>query len=400
MRKIIPFGIICGAILFCVATFFNENTFVITACSLVLVFFIAKVTYMANAIKSALSAVLFIFLAGITEILAAFIIIHFQQGTFVSFTVFSVLRFQGLIMKNLLFFLFTNIIKRIREKAIQRLPLNLWCLLMLFPCISIVILIDMIMLLLDNPGSYETLTVFSVIGLLLLNFLIYFLVENILRGIETQKRLKIAEIMLDSQRQRMADFEESRSKLRQITHDTKHHAICIQSLANTRQYDELDAYIQRFLSDIPEAKVYYDTGNPALDAILSFKRDAAKVNNIVCDWNIIIPAELPLLDMELSLLMGNALDNAIEACCHVETERRIALRMKTNAGCLLIEIENTLGIPPMQNGDFYISGKKDPERHGLGLDSMKDCVNRMNGNMSLEYDDEVFRVRILLPLGK
>jgi signal transduction histidine kinase len=72
--------------------------------------------------------------------------------------------------------------------------------------------------------------------------------------------------------------------------------------------------------------------------------------------------------------------------------------MKTNDNCLLIEIENTLGVTPVQEGDSFITRKKKPERHGVGLGSMKDCVNRMNGSMSIDYDEEAFTIRVLLPL--
>jgi hypothetical protein len=399
LRKSLPFGVLCAGFSFFVATYFIDNTIIIVSCSLLLAFAIAKTAHMASIKQSVMSAVFFFAIAGIAEIICVYIIVYLNQVGFEELQAFSTVRFQGLIATKFLIFLLIKVMVRIRRKAISQLPLKLWLLLMLAPCISLVIVIDMAMLLYDSSGRLEVLTIFSIIGVFFLNILVFFLVENIFRGAETQRRLQITEIMLDTQRQRMSDFEGHQNKIRQITHDMKQHAICIQTLANERQHDELNAYIKSFLSDIPEPRTYYDTGNPAVDAILSTKRDAARAKGIVCDWKILVPTNLPLLDMELSLLLGNALDNAIEACCRTEAERRIMLNMRADDNCLLIEVENTVGIPPKKDGDSFITSKKEPERHGVGLGSMRDCVSRMKGSISLDYDKEVFAIRILLPLG-
>jgi len=135
-----------------------------------------------------------------------------------------------------------------------------------------------------------------------------------------------------------------------------------------------------------------------VDALLTAKRETAEKQCVVCKWHIELPPKLPLSMMELVAFLGNAIDNAIEACQAVDAEKYIAVTLRVENNVLLCEITNPFSKQPITANDTLITTKPNAQQHGVGLRSMQaDCM-KMNGQMSYSYDDGVFELRMLAPL--
>jgi sensor histidine kinase regulating citrate/malate metabolism len=136
-----------------------------------------------------------------------------------------------------------------------------------------------------------------------------------------------------------------------------------------------------------------------IDALLSIKREIAERENIQCDWNIVIPPKLPIKELDACAVLGNALDNAIEACLKSTAGQPfIKLEMHIESKWLLCSITNPIGqIPKIEKGTFLTS-KPNTEQHGFGVQNMKQCCEDMGGNLEIFHDTEKFTVRFMLPL--
>ena len=125
------------------------------------------------------------------------------------------------------------------------------------------------------------------------------------------------------------------------------------------------------------------------------KKEAAEEKEI--DFEIYVTAlmETSLSDGDISILIGNLLDNAIEACEQMQDGKRwILFKLKKRQRSLFIEISNSLGtVPRIKDGELFTS-KKDKILHGYGLKSVKRIVQKYDGVFSFSVEEETFKVKI------
>ncbi len=111
-----------------------------------------------------------------------------------------------------------------------------------------------------------------------------------------------------------------------------------------------------------------------------------------------IPENLNVSEYDMNIILGNLLENAIEANSNIENPW-IDTAMKYADGILFIEISNPYLGKIQQQGSILKSTKRDKSYHGIGLYSVKEAVNRNNGTVDINYDDGVFKAKILIDMS-
>ena len=196
-------------------------------------------------------------------------------------------------------------------------------------------------------------------------------------------------------------MQESVDRVKSIRHDMKLH---LAALKNYTADNKVAAdYLNHLLGDIGESEVYSDTGNISFDSIINFKLKNAKKDNIKLDINIFIP---PALDMEVAdvaTILGNLLENALDAVAKTE-EKIIYLDIAFDKGSLFIKLDNSFdGKVKYAEGSIreerVIVTRKGGEDHGHGLKNIRKSVEKYNGHMDISHEDNVFSVGILLYVG-
>lgn len=140
------------------------------------------------------------------------------------------------------------------------------------------------------------------------------------------------------------------------------------------------------------------TGNRTVDAVLDFEKAVAREKKIEVEESISIPREMEVADSVLCGVLGNALDNAIEACDRVsEKERLVKIFMKVERKNLFIEIKNRYDgtIFKAQDGRL-ISRKENPQEYGMGLRIMHELLEHADGNVETMWDEHVFTLRVMI----
>lgn len=132
-----------------------------------------------------------------------------------------------------------------------------------------------------------------------------------------------------------------------------------------------------------------NTGNNALDAILSTKKSLAESKDIVFNNEIRIQERLPLDAKDLCIIFGNALDNAIEACDRLpeNAEKRIDLLLVQDAHTLFCTLSNTA---PANNDRRFTTSKTDTINHGFGLQNIRDALANYGAEPVIEQEGERF----------
>ena len=129
--------------------------------------------------------------------------------------------------------------------------------------------------------------------------------------------------------------------------------------------------------------------------LLNEKKSEAEHRGILFDIETSAVFKLPLEDTDVCALMGNVLDNAIEACERMTSgERWISVYMKKQQGMFFIEVSNSIDkIPVMKHGQF-LTQKGDKELHGYGIKSIKRIVDKYDGTIAFQIEDKMFKVNI------
>ena len=134
------------------------------------------------------------------------------------------------------------------------------------------------------------------------------------------------------------------------------------------------------------------TGNSAVDSVINLKGDYARSKSIQFMTKIKMN-EIRFDTVGMCRILGNALDNAIEACERIAIEEKsICLMLNQTDNKLIIEISNTSPVVDVQN---LTTSKADKIIHGIGLKSIKQAVSNMNGYISCSYDNGFFYMKIV-----
>ncbi len=184
---------------------------------------------------------------------------------------------------------------------------------------------------------------------------------------------------------------------KRISHDLRHHFVTITSLADKGEYDRLKQYLNSCLdeSDLDTTLKY--CSNEILNILLVYYGSMCRENGISYNVNMQIPQELNVADSDLTILFGNLIENAYEACMRQTlSEPEINIEAHITHDNLVATIENTLpdGFV-FQNSDSVRSSKRN--ENGIGISSCRNIVDRYGGVIRFSAD-ETFKVQLMIPL--
>lgn len=211
---------------------------------------------------------------------------------------------------------------------------------------------------------------------------------------EIATQLKLQQIELELKLNE--DMIEVTDKLRKLRHDMNNHIGLIKALTKTRKFDDLEEYIDQIYEDVEIANELVITGNKTLSVLINSKKSLAKSKNI--DFTSMIAAqEINMQNKDICALLGNILDNAIEAAERSGSKKYVQLMIqKTEEGCI-ISCENSLGVRPVVKKNKFITMKDNTLLHGIGIENIKDIVAKYQGEINFDYDDEMFNVKVIVP---
>jgi sensor histidine kinase regulating citrate/malate metabolism len=197
------------------------------------------------------------------------------------------------------------------------------------------------------------------------------------------------------------EVENIYSQMRAWKHDYHNHLQAIKAYISAGRVDELLKYCDKIEQDLQSVDTLVKTGNLMLDAILNSKLSLAKQRTIDVNAKATVPTELNISDIDLCVLMGNLLDNAMEACTSANREFdrpfiRVYIGMKGHQ--LYICITNTVYGKVKRSGSRFFSTKKKPH-HGFGLSRIDEVCEKYGGYCKRNYEPGVFSTEILLPVN-
>ncbi len=195
------------------------------------------------------------------------------------------------------------------------------------------------------------------------------------------------------------EVEDMYCQMRGWRHDYKHHIQTMRAHLALGQYHELDDYLRDLDTDLTEVDTVLKTGNVRVDAVLNSKLAVAKARGIRVNAKAAVPQGLMINEVDLCVIIGNLLDNAMDGCGEtVETKRFIRVYIEVLKEQLYIYISNSMADHIRKEGGQYLSTKRG--NHGFGLMRIDRVVKKYNGFLNRQHEEGVFATEIMLPLPK
>lgn len=183
---------------------------------------------------------------------------------------------------------------------------------------------------------------------------------------------------------------------RQARHDLRHHIAVMDGYLAAGEYDKLHEYLQGYKKSLPGDESAMYCKHEAINILLLYFGQQAKEKHVEFSVSASLPRQIGIPDSALSVLMGNLLENALEACLAVKDGRAsISVKARVQTDAVFIQIENTCDreVVPDEDGRFLST------KHGgwgVGLESVKNIAAQYDGMLEIETEAGSFCVSILL----
>ena len=261
----------------------------------------------------------------------------------------------------------------------------------MFPILSFVLL--------AFYGVQTTHLLTTFIPLVLCALLILFSYYLIAISINQTRRQQQQEKQLALQRDHYLNLNNSITTAKTSRHDLRHHLVTLSSFLSNKDAAAAQEYLNRLCNSYDDSTIPTVCRNQSADALICHYLKLAKQQDISFVTNLHIPDNLGIDDLDLCVILGNCLENAIEACSKIgsTTPRFIDINTTITKGHLVIKIANSFNGLVQHQGEGYFSSKRGPD-HGIGLVSVQTLATKYQGHSSITFDQQVFKVSVSLKL--
>ena len=377
----------------------SNHLFLYTFKNFILILVIAMIVVIVCYEGSLLVKVFVLFVETIISAVSEFAVMNIMASVLVCSTTdivtVPVYRFMGILLSKFTALAMCNGIRV--KRRMRRIDLNgtYWILYaMLLGIVSMVIFFIFRMGYELNNTYYNTFATVSAVGMTFCTIMVLYLYEKQAEQSAQLRRREQYERHLKSQVKHLDEILLKQEELRRVRHDMNNQLVAIQGYFHESDIAGGEAYIASLLQNLQTPSSRIRTGNSALDAILSTKKALAESKGITVDMEVQISDQLPLEPVDVCVIFGNALDNAIEACDRItQGEKKIRLVLVQREGKLLCRITNT-ALSGITN--VHSTSKKDKENHGFGLVNLRESLEKYDCEPVMDYNDGFFSMKFIV----
>lgn len=215
---------------------------------------------------------------------------------------------------------------------------------------------------------------------------------------ENEERIKEKQAYnrLETKNDYYEKVEESQNQIRKLYHDMNNHLYNIQMM--NKSSEDASDYIVSLQNELKEARKTRLSGNSLFDIIVDEKMNICKNKGIEFDIDADSKNTGFIKNIDMSSILANILDNAIEACDKMTSNKKyIKLTSMWADDMFVIICENSKENEVKKIGDRFITDKLNKSEHGIGIKSVEKSVKNYDGNMMIFCDDSLFKVKIMIP---
>ena len=305
---------------------------------------------------------------------------------------FSGIRVTSICLTKLLFFVITRIILRIKESG--KLKGMDVIALVIVPMLSDLAITLMMYAAIQEP-SIQTIVLYAVGIVLILNIVVYFLFIRLGKAGKIKTEMALLALQNECLQENAKDIENMYDTVRALRHDLKNHLLCILSMAEERDVEGIEQYTRQLLQQQNTVnKLIMFSGSKVLDAIINSKSAAAERAGVRLSAVITTPLA-GISPEDVTIILGNALDNAIRAA--KDSQRKVVdIHIQPQGAYSSIVIANDIAHPVLSDNPALRTTKNIRYRHGFGIQNMRQAVERNQGLIRFYEQNNRFICDILL----
>lgn len=310
------------------------------------------------------------------------------------------------ISKSLYFVIVWHFIPKIKfSKSINRTVLYQILLVCVFNIIIILIALWFYQNLeaLSFKGNSTSYIVYTTIGAIIFSLCILGITKGIVNQSQKEAEWQIKEIEYKRQVFYVDNTQAMLKSINSQRHDFNNHINCLYGLLKLEKEKEAQEYIERLVDEINEFNIVVDAGNPVLTALLNTKLMIAQKDKIYMEVDVDLPEKMNIESIDLSIIIGNLLDNALEACKGEDlVYKYIEVDMNIRNNNLIIKVCNSKssGVKvDLCNDKGNFTSKEDSANHGFGLNNIRQAVEKYDGIVKFEDNGECFISNIAIPIS-
>lgn len=381
---------ICYFIFQCFTYFLDSTFFSTSIYYIIFTLFIAWYCYIDDIRIILMSSGMFVTLNYASKLLSMSILVTYTHGTPPTnpFTYVLDEQMQSFACTIVLVILIFMIIMRKIQSQINKIIIDI--IIFSLPLINLFLSMHI----LSHEGNlYQetTLLLFSY------SFLLFFVIDQIIYSTNAKQVSDAMTERLAQQQIYYHDIQAYSNQASRIRHDMKNNLSTISYLLHNKKYDQATAFIDDYIKQTTKYKAIINTGNDVVDVILNTKMKVAQEAGITINHDIVIPPSFKISSVDISIILGNLLDNSIEAASKLTDNKNISIKIQTYKDSLFIAITNTFNGKVILFNEGLISTKKEGRSHGLGLGNVSNIIKKNKGTIDISYDEETFSVSILIP---
>ena len=227
-------------------------------------------------------------------------------------------------------------------------------------------------------------------------FVVYHTTVLLLLEVKKNTALEQNNFLLSVQALQHDNLVQRINEARRAKHDLRHHIHLINEYLHAGKLQELENYLSNYEESLPNTTPLLYCGHYETNSLLDYFNNKAQQNGITMDIFVQLPEKIDLPETTLSVLLGNLLENAIDACSEPSVEEKlITVRGKKEKNFIYFDITNTYSgtLKKSITGEFR-STKKNGK--GIGLNSVSHLVNTHHGVFEVDTNENIFRVSVML----
>lgn len=248
----------------------------------------------------------------------------------------------------------------------------------------------------DLSEQYIGILMVAELGLILINIICFFMMSILNNSHKAAEELSILKQQDEIRKQYAENVKYRYEEIRRIRHDMKQSYTVLETLLSENRTEEAIDYIRSGRSAIAQTEVLVDVGNDFVNSILNSKLSTAKQLGI----EVICSSVKDISGIEavdLCTLLGNMLDNAIEAAQQCPPEKSlIEVKITSSEGKLVIQVTNSIKCSVLNENSELKSTKQNPSEHGFGVKSIRLIAEKYSGTAKYFEEDDTLSCRVIL----
>ncbi len=280
-----------------------------------------------------------------------------------------------------------------KSKNEVRIPLT-YCIM----AVSVPALCTYIILLsfaIEGIRAWQSVSIVAVMFAVMIS--VFWLYEKQTEVFTEDNRRKVLEVQNTYYQKQLEYLLLTEHSTRSLRHDMKNHLLALSALAEENNALEVTEYIDHLNRLLSPVKGNLSSGNVVIDSILNGKLALAADKGIDMKVDLAVPEKLSIDDIDITILLGNLLDNAVENFDETAGEP-VRFSLHYDKGRLLIHCENPYAGTRKRSGASYDTMKEDKGNHGIGLQNVNNVINKYNGELKIREENNIFYADCLLYL--